>query len=104
MATETSTASKSATFPTFFGKATNMQKSPEGSPKRKANRKSKEEGSPSQKSPETKKRGIIEIEMIQSQKFILKKIKQNEKIGKYLLDKVLKKIIFVPNRLINIIL
>jgi leucyl-tRNA synthetase len=51
-----------------------------------------------------KKRGLIEVEMNQSKEQILKKIKQNEKINKYFKNKELKKIIFVPNKLINIII
>ncbi len=50
-----------------------------------------------------KKRGIIEIEMNQSKEQVLEKIKQNEKINKYFFNKELKKIIFIPNKLINII-
>ena len=51
-----------------------------------------------------KKRGLIEVKMNQSKEEILKKIKQNEKIKKYFLNKEFKKIIFVPNKLINIII
>ena len=51
-----------------------------------------------------KKRGLIEIKMNQSEEEILKKIKKDEKIKKYFLDKKFKKKIFVPNKLINIII
>ena len=51
-----------------------------------------------------KKRGLIEVEMNQSEEQVLEKIKQNEKINKFFLNKDLKKIIFVPNKLINIII
>ena len=51
-----------------------------------------------------KKRGLIEIEMNQSENQVLEKIKQNVKINKYVLNKNFKKIIFIPNKLINIII
>ena len=51
-----------------------------------------------------KKRGLIETEMNLSEEEILKKIKEDEKIKKYIFNKEFKKKIFVPNKLINIII
>jgi leucyl-tRNA synthetase len=50
-----------------------------------------------------KKRGIFEIKTNSSEKEILNKINQDDKLKKYLNEKEIKKKIFVPNRLINII-
>ena len=50
-----------------------------------------------------KKRGLIEIKTDQSDKEILNLIYQDNNLNKYLNDKEIKKKIFVPNRLMNII-
>ena len=50
-----------------------------------------------------KKRGTFEIKINSSEKEILNKINQDDKLKKYLNEKEIKKKIFVPNRLINII-
>jgi leucyl-tRNA synthetase len=50
-----------------------------------------------------KKREVFEIERDLSEENVLKIIYQNENINKHLLDKTIKKKIFVSNRLINII-
>ena len=50
-----------------------------------------------------KKRGLIEIKTDQSDKEILNLIYQDTNLNKYLNDKEIKKKIFVPNRLMNII-
>jgi leucyl-tRNA synthetase len=51
-----------------------------------------------------KKRGTFEIKNNSSEKEILNKINQDDKLKKYLNEKEIKKKIFVPNRLINIII
>ena len=51
-----------------------------------------------------KKRGLIKHDVNCSKEILLEMIKKDEKINKYLREKKFKKIIFVPNRLINIIL
>jgi leucyl-tRNA synthetase len=51
-----------------------------------------------------KKRGIFEIKTNSSEKEILNKINQDDKLKKYLNEKVIKKKIFVKNRLMNIII
>ena len=51
-----------------------------------------------------KKRGTFEIKTNSSEKEILNKINQDDKLKKYLNEKEIKKKIFVPNRLINIII
>ena len=51
-----------------------------------------------------KKRGLIEIKMGQSEKEILNLIYQDNNLKKYLNDKEIKKRIFIPNKLINIII
>ena len=51
-----------------------------------------------------KKRGMFEIKTNSSEKEILNKINQDDKLKKYLNEKEIKKKIFVPNRLINIII
>ena len=51
-----------------------------------------------------KKRGTFEIKNNSSEKEILNKINQDDKLKKYLNEKAIKKKIFVPNRLINIII
>ena len=51
-----------------------------------------------------KKRDLIEIEPNQSEENILKKINQNDKLKKYLDGKNPRKKIFIPNKLINIII
>ena len=51
-----------------------------------------------------KKRAILKIKKNVVEKEILKIIKQNLEIEKFLKDQIIKKSIFVPNRLINIIL
>ena len=51
-----------------------------------------------------KKRAILKIKRDVVEKEILKTIKLNLEIRKFLKDQTIKKSIFVPNRLINIIL
>ena len=51
-----------------------------------------------------KKRGIFEIKTNSSEKEILNKINQDDKLKKYLNEKEIKKKIFVPGKLINIII
>ncbi len=50
-----------------------------------------------------KKRGLIEIKLDQSEKEILKLINQDNNLNKYIKEKEIKKKIFVPNKLMNII-
>ena len=50
-----------------------------------------------------KKRGLIEIKLDQSEKDILNLIYQDNTLNKYLYKKDIKKKIFIPNKLINII-
>ena len=51
-----------------------------------------------------KKRDLIKIERDAEEKEVMKIIYQQENINKYLNNKEIKKKIFVPNRLINIII
>jgi len=51
-----------------------------------------------------KKRGTLEIKMNVLEEEILKKINQDEKLKKYLNEKEIKKKIFIPNKLMNIII
>lgn len=51
-----------------------------------------------------KKRGLIEIKLGQSEKDILNLIYQDNNLSKYLNEKEIKKKIFVPNKLMNIII
>ena len=51
-----------------------------------------------------KKRGLIEIKTDQSEKEILNLIYQDNNLNKYLNDKEIKKKVFVPNKLMNIII
>ncbi len=51
-----------------------------------------------------KKRAILEVKRDISEKEILKIIKLNQEVEKFLTKQIIKKIIFVPNRLINIII
>ena len=51
-----------------------------------------------------KKRGLIEIKLDQSEKEILNLIYQDNNLSKYLNEKEIKKKIFVPNKLMNIII
>jgi len=51
-----------------------------------------------------KTRGIIELKTGHNEKEILEKIIENEKLGNYVKDKLMKKTIFIPNKLINIII
>ena len=51
-----------------------------------------------------KKRGLIEIKLDQSEKDILNLIYQDNNLSKYLNEKEIKKKIFVPNKLMNIII
>ncbi len=51
-----------------------------------------------------KKRGLIEIKLDQSEKEILNLIYQDNNLSKYLNEQNIKKKIFVPNKLINIII
>ena len=51
-----------------------------------------------------KKRGILKVKRDVVEKEILEIIKVNLEIEKFLKDQTIKKTIFVPNRLINIIL
>ena len=50
------------------------------------------------------KRGLIEIKLDQSEKDILNLIYQDNNLSKYLSEKEIKKKIFVPNKLMNIII
>jgi len=50
-----------------------------------------------------KKRGLIEIKLDQSEKEILNLVYQDNTLNKYLYKKDIKKKIFIPNKLINII-
>jgi len=51
-----------------------------------------------------KTRGIIKLKTGYNEKEILGKIKENEKLGSYIKDKLIKKTIFISNKLINIII
>ena len=51
-----------------------------------------------------KKRGTLEVKMNVLEEEILKKINQDEKLKKYLNEKEIKKKIFIPNKLMNIII
>jgi leucyl-tRNA synthetase len=51
-----------------------------------------------------KKRAILKVKRNISEKEILKIIKLNKEVEKFLTKEIFKKIIFVPNRLINIII
>ena len=51
-----------------------------------------------------KKRAILNIKRDVNKEEVLEKIKINQDLEKFLKDKKIKKSIFVPNRLINIIL
>ena len=51
-----------------------------------------------------KKRALIQAERNISQESLLSKIKKNDNLDKYLVNKSFSKIIFVKNKLINIIL
>mgnify|MGYP000595303539 CR=1 FL=1 len=51
-----------------------------------------------------KKRGLIEIKLDQSEKDILKLVYKDNNLSKYLNEKEIKKKIFVPNKLMNIII
>jgi leucyl-tRNA synthetase len=51
-----------------------------------------------------KKRAILNIKRDMSENNILKTIKLNQEIQKFVKDQEIKKSIFVPNRLINIII
>ena len=51
-----------------------------------------------------KKRAILNIKRDVNEEEVLEKIKINQDLEKFLKDKKIKKSIFVPNRLINIIL
>ena len=51
-----------------------------------------------------KTRGIIKLKTGDNEKEILEKIKENEKLGNYIKGKLIKKTIFISNKLINIII
>ena len=51
-----------------------------------------------------KKRSIIKVKRDITEKDVLKKIKLNQEIKKFLKNQEIKKTIFVPNRLVNIII
>ena len=51
-----------------------------------------------------KKRAILMVKRDINEKEILKMIKLNQEVEKFLTKQIIKKIIFVPNRLINIII
>ena len=51
-----------------------------------------------------KKRGLIVSSTDISEQDLLKLVNNNDEINKYLLDKTIKKKIFVPNKLLNIII
>ena len=50
-----------------------------------------------------KKRGLMEIENDISEEELIKLIMSDHKINKYLGDKIIKKKIFIKNKLINLI-
>ena len=51
-----------------------------------------------------KKRGLIKVDRDISEDDIIKLVKENNEINKYIKNQELKKKIFVPNKLINIII
>ena len=51
-----------------------------------------------------KKRGLLTLSRNIKEKELLEEIKNNEELSKYLIDQNIKKTIFVPNRLVNIII
>ena len=51
-----------------------------------------------------KKRGLIKVNRDTSEDDIIKLVKENNEINKYIKNQELKKKIFVPNKLINIII
>ncbi len=51
-----------------------------------------------------KKRGLIKVNRDISEDDIIKLVKENNEINKYIKNQELKKKIFVPNKLINIII
>ena len=51
-----------------------------------------------------KTRGILKVETDNSEKEILEKIYKEKKLANYIKDKQIKKIIFIPNKLINLII
>ena len=51
-----------------------------------------------------KKRGLIESKRDTSEEKLMQIISKDEKINKYIVDKIIKKKIFIPNKLINIIM
>ena len=50
-----------------------------------------------------KKRGIIQAEKNISEKDLMNLVQNNNELKKYFVDKTIKKKIFIPNRLLNII-
>ena len=51
-----------------------------------------------------KKRGLIESSKDVSENFILDKIQNDESLHKYISNKKIKKKIFIPNKIMNIII
>ncbi len=51
-----------------------------------------------------KKRGIIQAEKNISEKDLINLVQKSSELNKYFVDKSIKKKIFVPNKLLNIIL
>ena len=51
-----------------------------------------------------KKRGLIQVKVDQSENEILKLIYQDNNLNRYLNEKEIKKKIFIPNKLMNIII
>jgi len=51
-----------------------------------------------------KKRSLIHAEIDLSEKLLLELVKSHKVVDKYLTDKVIKKVIFVKNRLMNILI
>ena len=51
-----------------------------------------------------KKRGIIKAEKNITEKNLVELVQKNDELKKYFVDKTIKKKIFVPNKLLNIIL
>ena len=45
----------------------------------------------------------LEVQQGENQESLLKKIKQEEKLEKYLKGKEIKKVIFVPNKIVNLV-
>ena len=51
-----------------------------------------------------KTRGVLDLKINLDEKKVLEEIKNNEKMNKFINNKTIKKTIFIPNRLINLII